>query len=336
MKKIIFTCGDTNGIGPEVAVKTLQKLYDLRVKEQIIFISPVNVFIKYYHLTYSGFPFHVLDRTNLINSPERIIIYGLPEVNMTVGKPTKQSGKTAYLSLTESYDLLKDEIADAVVTAPVSKYALKLAGVDFPGQTEMFASWCNEKNFMMTFLSSKMNAGLMTIHTPLKKVSSTITSKSVSRAIELISKTAKTDLGIKDPKIAVLGLNPHSGENGLIGNEEIKFIQPVLQNDKYSTFADGPFPADAFFAMRKYKDYDFVLGMYHDQVLIPFKLLNFNTGVNYTAGLPVVRTSPDHGSAFDIAGNNLADESSFYSAYLYAKKIVQNRKKNKSNKSTSI
>lgn len=336
MKRIIFTCGDTNGIGPEVAVKTLQKLYDLRVKEQIIFISPVNVFIKYYHLTYSGFPFHVLNKDDIQNSSERIIIYELPEVNMTVGQPTKQSGTTAYLALTESHNLIKENIADAVVTAPVSKYALRLAGIDFPGQTEMFARWCNEKNYMMTFLSSKMNAGLITIHTPLKKVSSAINSKTISRAIELISVTAKIDLGIKDPKIAVLGLNPHSGENGLIGDEEIKFIQPVLQSKQYNNFVDGPYPADAFFAMRRYKDYDFVLGMYHDQVLIPFKLLNFNTGVNFTAGLPVIRTSPDHGSAFDIAGNNLADESSFYSAYLYAKKIAQNRKQNKIKQSKSL
>lgn len=331
MKRIVFTCGDVNGIGPEIAVKTIQKLFDLRVNEQIIFISPVNVFIKYYHLTYSGFPFEVFKKNELSNSKDRIIVYGLPETNPNFGKPTKQSGMTAYLALTESFNLLNKGFADAVVTAPISKFALKLAGIDFPGQTEIFANWCNEKKYMMTFLSPRMNAGLMTIHTPLNKISSSINSKLIAGAIQLISKTAKNDLGIKEPKIAVLGLNPHAGENGLIGKEELKYIKPVLDKSLFSSFVDGPFPADAFFAMKKHKDYDFVLGMYHDQVLIPFKLLNFNNGINYTAGLPIVRTSPDHGCAFDIAGNNLADETSFYSAYLYAKKIVRNRKKVRSN-----
>lgn len=327
MNKIIFTCGDVNGIGPEIVVKTLQKLYDQRIKDQIIFISPVNVFIKYYHLTYSGFPFQVIDKTEIANINERISILNLPEVTLSPGNPTKQSGRTAFLSLKESYELLKTNNADAVVTAPVSKYALNLAGINYPGQTEMFADWSGQKNYLMTFLSAKMNAGLMTIHIQLKKVSSQITSKTFTSALELITNTCLQDLGIKEPKIAVLGLNPHAGESGLIGNEELKIIKPVLESKKFSTYVDGPYPADAFFAMKRYKDYDFVLGMYHDQVLVPFKLLNFNSGVNYTAGLPIVRTSPDHGSAFDIAGNNLADESSFYSAYLYAKKIVQNRKK---------
>lgn len=331
MRKIVFTCGDVNGIGPEIVVKTLQRLYDSRVKEQLIFICPVNVFIKYYHLTYSGFPFQVVNKSELVENTERILIYGLPEAKLSVGKPTIQSGKTSYLSLKESYELLKNNLADAVVTAPVSKYALKLAGIDFPGQTEMFAEWCNEKKFLMTFLSAKMNAALMTIHIPLSKVVSKINSGRVKTALDIITKTARIDLGIKEPKIAVMGVNPHAGEEGLIGNEEIKFIKPVLQKNEYSSYVDGPYPSDAFFAMKRYKDYDFVVGMYHDQVLIPFKLMNFNTGVNYTAGLPIVRTSPDHGCAFDIAGNQMADESSIYSAYLYAKKIVQNRKKNKSN-----
>ncbi len=331
MKRLIFTCGDINGIGPEIVVKVLQRLYDKRVREQLIFISPVNVFIKYYHSTYSGFPFQVVDKKELHLSSERILVYNLPKVNMSIGKPTKQSGKTAFQSLSESFELLKNKYADAVVTAPISKYALSLAGIDFPGQTEMFAQWCNEKKYMMTFLSSGMNAGLMTIHFPLNKVSSKINSNKIKSAIDLITKTAKNDLGIKEPKIAVLGLNPHAGEDGLLGSEELKFIKPVLERKEYISNVDGPFPADSFFATKRYKDYDFVLGMYHDQVLIPFKMMNFNTGVNYTAGLPIVRTSPDHGCAFDIAGSQLADESSIYSAYLYAKKIVQNRKKIKNN-----
>lgn len=331
MSKYTFTCGDINGIGPEIVIKTFQRLYDKRVNEQFIFICPLNVFINYYQLTYSGFPFQVVKQSELKSSSETFLIYALPEVKMKIGTPDKTSGKVAFSALSESFKLLKNNIADAVITAPVSKFAINLAGYNFPGQTEMFAEWSGVRNYMMTFLSKKMNAGLITIHLPLKKVSSNINSKKLLSAIELIKKTAEIDLGIKEPRIAVLGLNPHAGEDGLLGDEEIKFMNPVLIKKEYSEYVDGPFPADAFFATGKYKDYDFVLGMYHDQVLIPFKMLNFSTGVNYTAGLPIVRTSPDHGCAFDIAGNNLADESSIYSAYLYAKKISQNRKKIKYN-----
>lgn len=327
MKRIIFTCGDINGIGPEIVVKTLQRLFDKRVREQIIFICPVNVFIQNYHAAYSGFPFQVVDKKELYESSDRILIYGLPETNITYGKPTKQSGKTAYQSLKISYELLENNFADAVVTAPISKYALSLAGISFPGQTEMFAAWCNSKNYIMTFLSAGLNAALMTIHIPLSRVPSRINTAKIKSALDIITKTAMIDLGIKEPKIAVLGLNPHAGEDGLLGTEESKFIKPLLSKKEYIEFVDGPYPPDAFFATNKFKDYDFVLGMYHDQVLIPFKMLNFNKGVNFTAGLPIVRTSPDHGCAFDIAGSQLADESSFYSAYLYAKKIVQNRNK---------
>lgn len=331
MKRFIFTCGDINGIGPEIVIKSLQRLYDKRINEQFIFICPLNVFIKYYQSTYSGFPFQVVEKKEISNNSEMILIYGLPEVKMNVGKPTKQSGRTAFQSLRESFFLLNKRYADAVITAPISKYALKLAGIKFLGQTEMFAEWCEEKNFMMTFLSAKMNAGLMTIHLPLSRVASNINVSKIKTALGIIKRTATVDLGIKDPKVAVIGLNPHAGEDGLLGIEEIKFINPVLQREEYSSFVHGPYPPDAFFATKKYRDYDFILGMYHDQVLIPFKMMNFNTGVNYTAGLPIVRTSPDHGCAFDIAGNQLADESSIYSAYLYAKKIVQNRSKIKSN-----
>lgn len=327
MKRIIFTCGDINGIGPEIVVKTIQILFDKRVREQIIFICPLNVFIQNYHASYSGFPFQVVDEKEIFQSTEKILIFSLPETKINFGKPTKQSGRIAYQSLKTSNELLKNKYADAVVTAPISKYALRLAGIDFPGQTEMFAKWWNVQNFMMMFLSHGLNAGLLTIHIPINKVPSHINTARIKTALDIISKTARIDLGIKEPKIAVLGLNPHAGEDGLLGKEEMKFIKPVLNKKDYLGFVDGPYPPDAFFAVKKYKDYDFVLGMYHDQVLIPFKMLNFNKGVNYTAGLPIVRTSPDHGCAFDIAGSQLADESSIYSAYLYAKKIVENRKR---------
>lgn len=330
MMRIVFTCGDVNGVGPEILVKSLQRIKRFKNREQSIIITPLNAFVKQYHDNKCSFPFQVINKKTLAASSEQILIYPIPGINLRPGIPTKQSGRTSFISLKESYNLLANNYADAVVTAPVSKYALNLAGINFPGQTEMFAKWCGEKNFMMTFLSSAMNAGLLTIHLPLSKVSGKIRIQKVRNAVKLLKKTATIDLGINSPKIAVLGLNPHAGEEGIIGTEENKFIKPVLDEKEFKNIVDGPYPADAFFGMKKYKQYNFILGMYHDQVLIPFKLINFNSGVNYTAGLPIVRTSPDHGCAFDIAGNNKADELSLYTAYLYAKKIVKNRKKYKS------
>lgn len=330
MMRTVFTCGDVNGIGLEVVVKSLQKMYEKRDKDQSIVIAPLNAFLKNYNDNDCNFPYKLDSKTEIAKSSEPVIVYPIKEIKITPGIPTKQSGKISFISLKESFSLLEKNIVDAVVTAPVSKYALKLAGINFPGQTEMFAEWCNVKNFMMTFLSSKMNAGLLTIHIPLSQVSDKINLQAVRKGIELLIRTIKVDLGIIKPKIAVLGLNPHAGEDGIIGREEVLFINPAVGLNEYKDMVDGPFPADAFFGMRKYEHYNFILGMYHDQVLTPFKLLNFDKGVNYTAGLPIVRTSPDHGCAFDIAGKRKADELSLYTAYLYAKKIVKNRKKNKS------
>ncbi len=177
------------------------------------------------------------------------------------------------------------------------------------------------------FLSKKLNAALLSIHEPIKKVSALISSEKIISAIELLNLTAVKDLGITNPRIAVLGLNPHAGENGLIGDEEIKIIIPAIKKLKDKYFIDGPFVPDAFWGNKTYKHFDIILGMYHDQVLIPFKLMNFNSGVNFTAGLNLIRTSPDHGTAFDIAGKNIADDSSLYQSYKYAVKIFRNRKK---------
>jgi 4-hydroxythreonine-4-phosphate dehydrogenase len=172
-----------------------------------------------------------------------------------------------------------------------------------------------------------MCATLFTIHHPLKDVSKLFSYKKLSTLVEVIINTLKFDLEISEPKIAVLGLNPHAGENGIIGKEEIDIISPVVKQYEELVEIEGPFSSDAFFGSKAYKNYDMIIGMYHDQVLIPFKLLNFGGGVNYTAGLPIIRTSPDHGVAYDIAGKFIADESSILQAFKYAKRIVNNRKR---------
>ncbi len=246
----------------------------------------------------------------------------------SIGEPTFDSGKAAFQALQKSFELLEENRANAVVTAPVSKTALKLAGIKYPGQTEMFADWCGVKNFVMTFLSSKLRVGLYSIHIPLKDVSNSLNTNYLKVKLEIVLNMLKVDLGIKNPRVAILGLNPHAGENGIIGKEEKSSIEPVLMKSPFKENVDGPFSPDAFFANRRFKDYDLVFGLYHDQVLIPFKYINSGRGVNFSAGLPIIRTSPDHGTAYDIAGKGIADESSMLEAFKYAEIILKNRKKN--------
>jgi len=328
MSRIVFTSGDINGIGPEIAIKAINKISLKSKKTQLILIIPENVFITTKEIVKPTFRYHLTDNIKImVLSDEPVTILLLRSFAQNIGKPTISSGEAAFLALKTSFKLLKNNLADAAVTAPVSKTALHLAGVKYPGQTEMFADWCKEKNFVMTFLSKKLRVGLYSIHIPLKEVSKVLKINDFSKKLEVLFNTLKNDLGIKNPKIAVLGLNPHAGENGIIGREEKEILEKVIRNKKYNEIVRGPFPPDAFFANRRFEDYDLVFGLYHDQVLIPFKYINYGKGVNYTAGLPVIRTSPDHGTAYDIAGKGIADESSMIEAFRYAELILKNRKK---------
>jgi 4-hydroxythreonine-4-phosphate dehydrogenase len=327
MSKFVFTCGDINGIGPEIVVKTLNKIV-LSSKDEFIFVCPQNIFKFVSKSIKPAFEYIVADKISIRNS-RQVLILNTGSYKHKLGIPTIDSGSASFDSIRTSFELIKDGYSDAVITAPISKTAIKIAGKNFPGHTEMLAGWCNVKNFVMMFLSGKMNAAIATIHEPVKKVPGLITKELLSNKIEVIYNSLKNDLRINSPLIAVLGLNPHAGENGLIGDEEEKIIKPFVLNNKFSEYLRGPFSPDAFFANRSYKNVDLVFGMYHDQVLSPFKLINFGSGVNFTAGLPIVRTSPDHGTAFDIAGKGIADESSIISAFIYAKRIVKNRNSNK-------
>jgi 4-hydroxythreonine-4-phosphate dehydrogenase len=324
MIRVVFTCGDINGIGPEIAVKAFSKIL-LKKNKHLIFICPKNIFEFYYKQSKSNFKFKYLNENETF-LPSVLNIIPLNDVELNLGKSTKQSGKTSYESIVKAISLIKNSLADVMVTAPISKESFKLAGINYPGHTELLASSEKKKDFLMLFLSEQINAALLTIHEPIKNVPSLITKEKISKAIKLLDETAKQDLGISSPKIAVLGLNPHAGENGLIGKEEEKIIKPIIKYFKNNFIVDGPFVPDAFWGSKIYKNYDAILGMYHDQILIPFKLLNFSCGVNFTAGLKTIRTSPDHGTAFDIAGKNKANISSLMQAYYYAIKIFKNRK----------
>lgn len=328
MSRIVFTCGDLNGIGPEIAIKAINKISSKSKKPQLILIIPENVFINIKKIIRPTFKYDATDEIkSTISNKEPVTILTIESFAQKIGKPTISSGEAAYLALKTSFKLLKNNLADAAVTAPVSKTALNLAGIRYPGQTEMFADWCGKKNFVMTFLSKLLRVGLYSIHIPLKEVSKSLNSNKFQEKLNIVISTLRNDLGIHNPRIAVLGLNPHAGENGIIGSEEKEILEGVINSKKYNELVKGPFPPDAFFANRRYEEYDLVFGLYHDQVLIPFKYINYGKGVNYTAGLPIIRTSPDHGTAYDIAGKGIADESSMIEAFRYAELILKNRKK---------
>jgi 4-hydroxythreonine-4-phosphate dehydrogenase len=328
MNKIIFTCGDTNGIGPEIVIKTLNKIKN-REDSQYYFACPENVFDEVQNIIRPSFDFVITRSVKPSFTPGRVTIIDTGKAKINAGFPTKHSGKAAFKSVKTAFQFVHKGLADAMVTAPISKFAINTAGYNFPGHTEMLAEWCGVKKFVMMFLSEHMNSALITIHEPVKKISSLITKKLLNDRIDIIMDCLINDLQYSEPRAAVLGLNPHAGENGLIGKEEVKTIKPALIESAFTRYISGPFSPDAFFANKMYKQYDVVIGMYHDQVLIPFKMLNFSSGVNYTAGLPVIRTSPDHGTAFDIAYKGIADESSIYEAFIYAEKIANNRRLNK-------
>jgi 4-hydroxythreonine-4-phosphate dehydrogenase len=326
MKSFVFTCGDINGIGPEVAIKTLNKLSKRRSKNNYYFLCPINIFEHTAKKISPEFSYEIFnDIVKTASSNVKIINIG--NVRQNLGKPTIASGKISYKSLQTAFRMLQSKVADGVITAPISKTAIKMANIKFAGHTEMLANWCNTENYVMTFLSKQICIALCTIHYPLKKVSNLLDKKNLENIFKVLDYTLRFDLNISNPKIAVLGLNPHSGENGLIGKEEKEIISPAIKTCSRELLIEGPFPSDAFFARKLYQEFDIVVGMYHDQALIPFKLLNPKGGVNYTAGLPIVRTSPDHGVAYDIAGNYVADESSMIEAFSYAEKIINNRKK---------
>ncbi|MDQ7816924.1 MAG: 4-hydroxythreonine-4-phosphate dehydrogenase PdxA [Melioribacteraceae bacterium] len=325
MTRLVFTCGDINGIGPEICVKTFNKIFNPR-KRQIIFLCPKNVFLRTIQEKSIKFTYQIVSQNSLeIIDHKKVTVIDIGNYKQSHGKPTKESGLASYNAIIDAVKLTKSGFADAIITAPISKTAFKLAGKNFSGHTELLARLSKSKKFMMIFLSKKMICGLATIHVQLKKVSSLLSKKKLIESANILLDTLQNDLGIKTPKIAMLGLNPHAGENGNIGSEENKILIPVVKSFRRSKI-EGPFVPDAFYGNHCYKNYDAILGMYHDQVLIPFKMLNFSKGVNFTAGLSLIRTSPDHGTAFDIAGKGTAQPDSMIESVHWAEKIFKNRK----------
>jgi 4-hydroxythreonine-4-phosphate dehydrogenase len=323
--KFIFTCGDINGIGPEIVIKSINRLAGKK-KHKIIFICPANVFETASEIIKPKFKINKITRLKDIDDGN-IILFDPGKFKTITGKATSDSGRAAYLALEIARDLLKSKQADALITAPISKTALHLAGYNFPGHTEMLSEWFETNNFVMMFLSRKLKAALATIHESISSVPELFTRAKLKSVIDVLINSLQNDFNISDPHIGLTGLNPHAGENGLIGDEEEKILKPFLKSYPGKKYLSGPYPADTYWGNKLYKKFDLTLGMFHDQVLIPFKLLNFSKGVNFTAGLPIIRTSPDHGVAYDIAGKNLANENSMLEAFHFANLILRNRKK---------
>ena len=326
MVRLGISIGDINGIGLEVILKTFS---DDRIFNYCTPVVYGSAKVLSYHKNIvkdCNLNFHTISepsqaaegKFNLINCWNEI-------ANIELGNLTEESGKFAVISLDKMTRDLMEGHLDAVVTAPVNKKALDLAQFPYTGHTEYFQDVFGGES-LMTLVHDDLRVSLVTNHQPISEVSELIKKDLILKKLEALNMTLKKDFGIEKPTIAVMGLNPHAGDDGAIGLEDQEEIRPAIEEAKSNgILAFGPYPADGFFGSAQYKKFDGILAMYHDQGLIPFKTLSFGGGVNFTAGLPAIRTSPDHGTAFDIAGKGLADANSFRKAVYLALDIFKSR-----------
>ena len=317
--RILITIGDINGIGPEIIIKTLKNKEFIR-RFDITVLSPLNVLEHYAKQL----------KVKLYADDFSVIPVADEYARIQTGKVTASSGFVSGAAIAEAIDFCMIGDYDAVVTAPISKEALNLGGFRYDGHTEMLTSLSGAKDSCMIMISDRINMGFASTHPPLKNAAGLITRKLLLSKLSICYDFLKRDLSKKKMVMGVLSLNPHAGDGGLIGREEIEIILPALKilRKKFSNLkAEGPFPSDSYFGNRKDRNYDMTFAMYHDQGFIPFKMIAGLEGVNYTAGLKFIRTSPDHGTAFDIAGKNKADPRGLMQAIKAADRIFRNRNK---------
>lgn len=326
--KVGISIGDINGIGLEIILKTLSNYSICDFCTPIVYGNTKVASFYRKVLGLGDFSFNVIGnpgqanqkRPNMINCWEE-------DVKIEPGVINETGGKYAYLSLDRAVSDLLSGAIDALVTAPINKHNIQSDNFKFPGHTEYIQDKTGSPDSLMFLVSEDIKVGVVTGHVPVSDIAGKITRDAILSKLGLMRDSLKTDFWIQKPKIAVLGLNPHAGDNGLIGKEELEIIIPAIEEaNQQGVFAFGPYPADGFFANGSHLKFDAVLAMYHDQGLIPFKYIAFHDGVNFTAGLPVVRTSPDHGTGYDIAGKNLASDSSFRGALFTAINIVKRRR----------
>lgn len=322
-----ISCGDVNGIGIEIIVKTFSDNRMLDFCCPVIFCN--NKVINFYRksLADANINFTITKELNRINY-KQVNVFNCwdEEVNINPGILNDIGGKYAVISLTAAGKALKENMINGLVTAPIHKSNTQSSSFNFTGHTPYLKNLYGATDVVMFMVAENMKVALLTEHVPVHDVAKHITRDAIVSKLQFINNSLKRDFNINKPRIAVLGLNPHAGDEGLIGKEEEEIIKPAIKDAKQrDVFCFGPYPADAFFARGQYEKFDAVLAMYHDQGLIPFKSLAIGEGVNYTAGLAGVRTSPDHGVAFDIAGQGKADESSFRASVFKCIDIINGR-----------
>jgi 4-hydroxythreonine-4-phosphate dehydrogenase len=320
--------GDYNGIGYEVIMKAFMEHGMLELCTPVVYglQKAASFYRKQLHINeWSFFGVSQVEKA----AKHHCNLLSIDDADLTVepGKSTAHAGLMAVKSLERATsDLIEGKI-DVLVTAPINKHNVQSENFSFPGHTEYLAARAGVKDFLMLLVSGNLRVGTVTGHIPVSRVAESLSTPLIHSKLKSLSKTLLQDFGIRKPKIAVLGLNPHAGDGGIIGKEEKEIIEPAIrQAMQEGIMALGPYPADGFFGGESWKKFDAVLAMYHDQGLIPFKSIAFHHGVNFTAGLPFIRTSPDHGTGFDIAGKNLADPSSLREAIYQAIDIFRNRK----------
>jgi len=320
-----ISIGDLNGIGIEVILKAFQDKRMLELCTPVLF-GATKVVSYHKKALNLEVPVHGITNIDQIN-PNKINVLNIwkEEVKIDLGKATKESGTYAANSLEAATNHLKENKVDVLITAPIHKENIQSESFNYPGHTEYLEANLEGKSLMI-LLTDELRIGLITGHIPIAKVAETITPELIKDKVDTMHESLKRDFGIVKPKIAVLSLNPHCGDNGVIGKEDDEIIKPTVQEIATSgKLVFGPYAADGFFGSKTYKQFDGVLATYHDQGLAPFKALSFGKGVNFTAGLNHVRTSPDHGTGYDIAGKNLANSSSFTEALFTALQVFNCR-----------
>jgi 4-hydroxythreonine-4-phosphate dehydrogenase len=325
--RIGITLGDPNGIGPEVVLKALSDNRILSLFTPVVYgsakvMSHYKKLLNIEELNYT----QVRAKGQLAHKSINVVNCWEENLEVNPGKATADAGKAAFTALRTACEELKEGHLDALVTAPIDKKMIHSQDFPFKGHTEYLTQFFGSQDSLMFMISDKLRVGLVTEHVAISQVTHLITKERIEAKLALMENSLKKDFGIVKPRIAILGLNPHAGDNGLIGSEDDQIVKAVVsENRNKGRLVFGPFPADGFFGSAAYLKYEGVLAMYHDQGLIPFKSIAFEDGVNFTAGLSIVRTSPDHGTAFSIAGKNQANESSMREAIYRAGDIFKHR-----------
>ncbi|NTU58962.1 MAG: 4-hydroxythreonine-4-phosphate dehydrogenase PdxA [Chlorobiaceae bacterium] len=328
--RLVLTTGDIHGIGPEILLKSFMRLQDSG--HEFLAAGSLKALEYYRDLLKLPVRLVAVEERSAISrlTPDKGVLPVLSVAepdSIHPGTVSKTAGDIAMRSLEAAAGLCRDGICDALVTAPIHKEAVSLAGYSNTGHTDFLATFCGVPSPIMLFVDpvSGLKVALATIHVPLSKVPSLIRAIDLDKFFLSLAASMRKDFRLERPSIAVLGLNPHASDGGVMGDEEATIIQPCIERLSPNLRIEGPFPADGFFGAKRYGNHDLVVAMYHDQGLLPFKVLAFDTGINVTLGLPIVRTSPDHGTGFDKAGKGIASERSFYEAALLAGQIAQNR-----------